>query len=271
MKQISTLVILAFFLFSCSDDNNDGENQDNDPLFTKMSYGFGTKNQEDLYIQFEYDSHKRLIKKTGGIFEMDSMTGYSSFYTDQLYTTFVYSKNKVTIENFDTIDGYTAPKNTSYVTLNNEGQIVQKDIPPPPGADYFWYKRKVYSYSGNKLTEIKTSYPDMPHDPNDPYVRTVLENFYYDSNGNLSKVETHEQINGEDTSKIVRVFEDYDNSYNYMKRLYLLDEYFYSTISKNNFRKYNEKYYNYLDELQFERSINWTYQYDSNGNIITEF
>lgn len=271
MKQITVFFTLAILLFSCSNDNVDDENQNNSPLLTKIRDGFATKNQTDLFIHFEYDDQKRLTKKTGGLFQLDPMTGYSNFYTDQLYTTFVYSKNKVTIENFDTIEGYTVPKNTSYVTLNSAGQIVQKDIPPYPGQDYFWHERIYYIYSGNKLTEIKSTYPDMPYDPNDPYVRTSLEKLYYDSNGNLSKTEKNEMINGINNGiKFVRIFEDYDNSFNYMKRFNLLQEYFYASISKNNYRKYKETYY-YNDVMKSDYEVNWTYQYDSNGNIITDF
>jgi len=273
MKQIAVFFTLAILLFSCSNDDGDDGNQKNNPLLLKIRNNFATKNQSDFFVGFEYDNQKRLTKKIGGSLQLDPMTGYSGFYTDQLYTTLVYSKNKVTIENFDTIEGYTADKKTRYITLNNAGQIVQKDIPPYKGQDYLWYKRIFYTYSGNLLTEIKTTYPEMPYDPNNPndFIEITLEKFYYDSNGNLSKTETYDEKNGiSDNIKVVRIFEDYDNSFNYMKRFYLLEEYFYGSISKNNYRKYREEYY-VDDIMEGSREVNWTYQYDSNGNVITDF
>lgn len=269
MKQILTVFAIGFLLFSC---NNDGEiinNQDNLPLVTKMSYPiFNSENPTQL-IYFVYDNSNRLTKKTGGFLQLASGTGYSGFFTNEIYTSLVYDNNKVTVENFSTSTVFKVPKNTINFTLNNAMQIEQKEVPNI--STKYGYKKQVYNYSNSKLVEIKTTFPNIPYDPTDPYdyLLTYSEIFSYDSNGNLAKTEFFEQHNGiNKEKKIVRIFENYDKGLNPWKRFYLLDEYFYRSISKNNYRKYTEVHYN-NEIITSSNEVNWTFLYDSKGNILT--
>lgn len=269
MKQILMVFALGFLLFSC---NNDGEimnNQNNLPLVTKMSYPiFNSENPTQL-IYFAYDNSNRLTKKTGGFLQLATTTGYSGFFINEIYTTLVYENNKVTVEDFTTSVVFTVPKNTRYFTLNSAIQIEQKVIPNT--YNIYWSKNQVFDYSNEKLQEIKTTFPNMPYDSTDPndYLLTYSEKFYYDSSGNLSKTEYFEQHNGINKGeKIVRIFENYDKGLNPWKRFHLLDEYFYRSISKNNYRKYTEVHYN-NEIITSSNEVNWTFSYDSNGNILT--
>lgn len=116
--------------------------------------------------------------------------------------------------------------------------------------------------------EIKTTFPNTPYTFPDNYLLTYSEKFNFDSNGNLSKAEYIEQRNGINKGrKIVRIFENYDNSINPLKRFYLLDQYFYGSISKNNYRKYTEIHYE-DDVITTKYESNWKYLYDQNGNIL---
>lgn len=129
--------------------------------------------------------------------------------------------------------------------------------------------RLTYHYVDNKLSEIKTDFPYQPYDVYG-FTLTYLEKFYYDQNGNLIKTEHFKQQNGVNTGeKTVRVFGNYDNAQNPFKRLQFLDDYFYRSISKNNFRQYDVATY-YNDELRGLTSTTWTFKYDSNGQIIVE-
>lgn len=110
----------------------------------------------------------------------------------------------------------------------------------------------------------------MPFDSTDPndYILTYLEKFYFDTNGNLTKAEYFEQRNGiNNGEKIIRTFENYDNSYNPFKRLKLLDEFFFLSLSKNNYRKYSEIHYQ-NETVISTTNRNWSYSYDVNGQII---
>ena len=115
---------------------------------------------------------------------------------------------------------------TVYYSLNNLSQIVIKETPNQNDSNL--NKKQTYSYINNKLLEILTEFPNKPYNPNDPYdyVLTYLEKFYYNSIGNLTKTEYLELHNGVITGyKTVRFFENYDNSINPFKRLYLLNDF----------------------------------------------
>lgn len=268
MKQILTFLILGILFFSCSTNEEEIENnQDNAPLITQMSpYSLTSENQSGLYTYFEYDNAKRLTKKTGGLVQL----GTISFYSNEMYTSLVYDNNRVTIENFSISTQFTVPKNYIYITLNNSKQIVEKDI--PVDNNHVRDKKQFYKYSNNKLVEIETTFPNYSYDPTYPgdYILSYLEKFYYDSNGNLAKTEYFELRNGINIGeKIIRTFENYDNSINPLKRFYLLNQYFYGSISKNNYRKYTLIHYD-NDVMTSTAETICTYLYDTNGNILVE-
>lgn len=276
MKRIITILLLGTIFFSCSRNDDDITNNGNELVLDKVHVYFTVANLDaiinsngnELFYYFEYDSNQRLIKKIGGFLPISSSTGYESF-ADKIYTTLLYNNNKVTVENFSSSPEFTVPKKSNYYTLNNSNQIIEKEIPDT--NDNYLFKKQIFNYSNNKLVEIKTIFPNMPYysaDPND-YVLTYSEKFYYDSDSNLSKTECFEQHNGINMGeKVVRIFENYDtSSLNPVKRLYLLDDYFYRSISKNNFRKYTEIKYN--NNIETSTSIiAWAFNYDANGNII---
>ena len=273
MKKIIAIILFGFVLISCSRNEDNFENPVvNDPLITKMNVNFFypgsmSYNQSELKFSFEYDSGQKLTKKIGGFLSVSGSSGFSGFFTDKIYTSLIYTNNNVTVENFSSSTDFTVPKNTKYYNLNSLNQIVSKEI---PNTNNYWLKKQTFTYLDNKLTEIITVLPNMPYDPTDPtdYLLTYLEKFYYDTNGNLIKAEYFEQQNGTiKGEKIVRTFEDYDNSTNPTKRLQLLDEFFYRSLSKNNFRKYTEVHYNY-DVLSSTNTTTWTFNYDSNGQLI---
>jgi hypothetical protein len=265
MKQILTFFTLGILLFSCSSNEEEiDKNQNNAYLVTKMSLGFDPGNPNELYTFFEYDNNKRLIKQRGVFMEVPPK-GFR-FFSD-IFTSLVYDNNKVTVENFSSSNLFTVPKNTIYFILNKSMQIEKKEITAITNNHYF--KTLFYNYSNNKLVEIKTTFPDYSNGATGPNnFLSFIEKFYYDSNGNLTRTESFQQEYGINKGqKIIRIFEDYDNSINPWKRLYLLDEYFYRSISKNNFRKYTEMHYN-NDMLISTDEKSWIFLYDSNGDIL---
>ncbi|UQB67861.1 hypothetical protein [Epilithonimonas zeae] len=273
MKNIFTLFFISLILFSCSRDNEDEIIENNEPLITKMnlilypnSFPYGNS---ELSFNFQYDNDKRLIKKTGGFLSVSGSTGFSGYFTDKIFTTLIYNSNNVTIENFSSSPDFTVPKNSKYFILNNNQQIKQKDVPSTFYSNYRDEKQFFTYNTSGQLTEIKTTLPNMPYYPPDDYIETYLEKFYYDSKGNLTKSEYFEQRDGVNKGiKIIRTFGDYDNSLNPFKRFYLLDEYFYRAISKNNYRKYTEIKYNEIGNITSSIEQTWTFNYDSSGNII---
>lgn len=273
MKRLIKLIFIGILIISCSrPDDSQEKNVVNVTLLKKMNInvfnpGSLPYNQGELVFSFEYDTDLRLTKKIGGFLPLSSSTGYNDFFTDKIYTSLIYTGQNVTVENFSTSPDFTAPLSTKYFTLTNLNQINTKEI---PNINNYWLKKQIFNYLNNRLIEIKTTLPNMPYDSTDQndYLLTYLEKFYFDTNGNLTKSEYFEQHNGiNQGEKIIRIFENYDNSTNPCKKLKLLDEFFYRSLSENNFRKYTEQHY--INEILGSTiTTSWTFNYDSNGQII---
>lgn len=268
MKKLFLLFVLGLTIFSCNRDDEQTQEKEY-PLVTKINIDFlsGYSPSPD-YFYFEYDNQNRLIRRNGGFLQQSQATGYHGFFTDKIYTSLVYTDNLITIEDFSSDPQFIPLKNSKYITLNSKNQIEIKEIPDFINANL--NKKQVFKYSNNRLTEILTTFPNMPHYPSpDDFILTYLEKFYYDSRGNLKKTEYIAQENGKNTEgKIIRTFENYDNSLNPFKRLYLLDNYFYFSLSKNNYRKYTETTYDISGTLISTVIKKFDFNYDSNGNII---
>lgn len=272
MKYLFTVLFVGICFISCNSDENITDDSSNETLMREMNlnvmYPFSSPiNRGEINFIFEYDNKNRLTKKNGGYLAIALATGFDSYFSDKVYKTLIYTDNKVTVENFYAGDDVTIQRNPIYYTLNSANQIEEKVDPKIIYMTAF--KKQSYKYSNGKLIEIVTTFPNISYDPNDveDYILTFSEKFYYDVNNNLIKTEYLELHNGVfNGEKIVRTFEDYDNSLNPFKRLQLLEEYFYRSLSQNNFRKYTETLDNF--GTISTRKTSWTFPYDTKGNII---
>ena len=259
-------------IISCSKTDVNPENPVvSDPIVTKINGVFYPTSSQDKQaahvIDFEYNTAQKLTKKIGGLLPIPTSSGFSAIFTDKIYTSLTYINNNVTVEDFSSSPDFAVTKNTKLFIINSLDQIMIKEI---PNSSNYGLMKQTFTYVNNKLSEIKTSRPNKPYNPSDPndYLLTYLEKFYFDTNGNLTKSAYVEQRNGINKGlKIIRTFEDYDNATNPSKRLFLLDDYFYRSLSKNNFRKYTEVQY-YDGVLGATSSYTWTFSYNTNGQII---
>lgn len=270
LKILLCSVLISLFLYSCSNREEESEViEPNYPLLMKLDSRLlnvsAPISLPDYNFYFEYDNQEKLTKKIGGFLPTSGSTGFGDVFSTDLYTTLIYMNNKVTVENFYNSSIYTVPKNSKYYTINSQFQIVEKEI---PGSSLYHFKKQTFHYNNNVLDEIKTTLPNMPYYPPDGYIETYSEKFFYDGSKNLIRTEYYELRNGvREGEKIIRTFGDYDNSYNPFKRFTLLDEYFYRSLSKNNFRTYREeRTYEYGGSNTSTQS--WTFNYDASGNII---
>lgn len=264
----------AFLLISC-DREEIGDVVEEDPLVTKLSVrllhpGAMPVNNAEMSFDFSYDSNQRLTKKVGGFLAVSGSTGYNTLYfSKQIQTEIQYNGNNAVVEDVSTSPDFSVPKNTRNYTLNTQNQIIGREI---PHANVYLFKKEVFVYKDGKLDEIKTTLPNMPYDPTDPYdhIFTYSEKFFYDSAGNLAKTEYVELHDGVPSNyyKRVRFFENYDSSYNPFKRFALLDNYFYRSLSKNNFRVYKEQTTENGSTSTSTRA--WSFNYDAGGNIILD-
>ncbi|WP_140418647.1 hypothetical protein [Pedobacter sp. AJM] len=274
MKHIIKFLFIGIFLVSCAKTENSIQKDPfNEPLIKKMRTNVfypGSSlynNNPDFTFNFEYDTYSRLIKKIGGDLTIPISSGNVKVFTDKIYTTLVYSGQNVTVEDFSSSADFSAVLNTKYFTLNDLNQIEKKEI---PNENNYLLKKQTFNYSDKHITEIKTFFPNLPYVSTDlnSFILTYVEKFYYDINGNLIRSEYFRQQNGINKGeRIIRTFEDYDNSINPFKRLQLLDEFFYRSLSKNNYRKYTEIHY-YNEILGSASTTTWSFNYDGKGQII---
>lgn len=287
MRILINILLLGLIVASCSKSKDSLIDPNTEaPLITKLvalyvitpglfiTPGSDPTGQSEItdikYTTFVYNEKKKLMKRVGMFFNPPGSTG-SLIFLDQLYTALTYSKNEVIVEDFSSIPNLEILPNTRRFTLNSSNQIITKII---PGNNDFRLKVQTFNYTDNKLSEIITTFPNRHYDADDPdsYILTYSEKFYYDANGNLDRTEYFEKHDGENNGeRIIRTFDDFDNSLNPFRRLQLLDDYFYYSLSRNNYRKYSEvHYYNDNDEQGKISIYEWTYSYDTNGQIIVE-
>jgi hypothetical protein len=198
---------------------------------------------------------------------LPATTGFSGFFSKSVNTKIIYENNKATSSDYvDDPNLAIQPNYKVYTLLNN--QIIEKYI---PSNNPIFDKKLSYKYTNSILTEIITSFPNMPYDPKDPsdYVLTASEKFEYDYNGNLIKsiiVSKHNDvING---GRKETTFGNYDNARNPFKKLYLLEEYFYKSLSKNNYKYLLIRSYDQNNNITSFSESSWEFTYDSAGNII---
>lgn len=269
---------ILFTLFSCSKD-------DDLQKFTNSKYKLPTKINavfllNDFYNHPEilvYNESKQFIERKNAAY-ISSVPGASigsglgvldHVFTDRFSQKLIYSKNLVEVQNYI----YNQIKYpTIYYYLHNDGTINYKEkiygSPNHPND-----VKELYVYSNDKLSEIKTSFPNLLS-----YLETLtsgidtlsyVQYFHYDINDNLIKTELYEQHNSRNEgTKIIYTFEDYDNSYNPFKKLLYIEEYFYRSVSKNNFRKYTKAVIDEKGMLIENQEKSWNPTYDSKGNII---
>lgn len=271
MKKFYFLFLLTITVINCRNENEEIIVEE-DLMPEKINFFWTNPNgipnsATDNNYYFTYDNNKRLINKKGGFIQTSSSTGYSVFFNKSINTKIIYENNTATVSNYSDDPVFTISPNTKIYTLTNN-QIIEKYI---PSFNLYNNKKLIYKYENSKLSEIVTTYPNMPYDVNDPtdYIRTFSEKFEYDNKGNLIKsvlVEKHnDKIYGERTEII---FGNYDNAKNPFKKLYLLDECFYRSLSKNNFRLAQSKTYDMNNNVTFFSESITDFLYDSSGNII---
>ncbi len=263
--------LFSVSIISCRDDNSDSSFEE-DLMPEKINYGWTMSNvmwnpETDNNYHFTYDNNKRLINKKGGFLPIAGSTGFSGFFSTSVNTKITYENNKAILNDYVDNPNFTIqPNYTVYTLLNN--QIVEKYI---PSNNPIFDKKSLYKYTNSKLTEIITSYPNMPYNPNDPYdfVFTSSEKFEYDNNGNLIKIVFVAKHNNVINGGIKEtVFGNYDKAKNPFKKLYLIEEYFYKSLSKNNYRKILITSYDQNNNIISSSGSSWEFPYDSAGNII---
>jgi len=271
MKNFYLLLLSAFMLvLSCraEDDPVVTEEQPLAQLKADVFYpGAVPYDNSALFFKFEYNTKQQLTRKVGGFLPASGSTGGLKYFSDKIYTTFSYNGNQITAENKSSSADFTVQPEKRMYLLDQNNRVVEKEV---PHTNFYLVAKQTFMYEGDRLIEIMTTYPNMSYDPNDPndYIETWVEKFTYDGGNNLIKTENIQLHNGKPAGiRIVRTFGNYDTAKNVCKSLFLVEDLMYRSLSANNYRSYSEEEF-WFNELQSSKTQNWTFNYDSNGQLI---
>ncbi|UFH31217.1 hypothetical protein LNP04_14725 [Chryseobacterium sp. C-71] len=200
------------------------------------------------YYTFNYENG-RLIKMTGKYVKSGNIWMQDNFYPDS-FTTLSYHSNQIEVKH----------SNDIYPTI-----VYTMENNKPKKAELYDQFNQVitvknYTYEPGKIKIYSKT-----------YTSETYFSYYFDSNNNLIKSEKLEKSGGFDITLTTKTYSNFDNSKNPFKKLYLVNDNFYEkSLSNNNYRKTNYIVQN-LQNPQFlpgNGNAEWTYQYDSNGQII---
>ncbi len=257
MKKILFIILIAS-VFGCNNDNGSNGSNITKYFFGYMMYpeGMAQNLSTDNLVDLEYDSNNRIVKRIGGYREMDFGTGYTHSYDESIFDQLTYSSNEILIEKKTNSTLFEVAKFERKLILDNQNRIVKKinyhELGfPAKDTTYYTYD------SNGRLIETKKS---IFHE-----VETAI--FYYNQANNLDSIVTKKNHYDNPMYKIVEHFSNYDTASNPLKKLLIFEETFYRALSKNNFKRYDKREYNALNELIGTSFKTWNLIYDSNGKV----
>lgn len=257
-------ILLAFTSCSSSNDEIVIEKEQELGNITKLSWYFPfsspTTEQKDPNYYFEYDAQNRVIKKNGVKFKIPDDTGFNGYFIlDKVYTQVTYNGNFITTSNHSSGSGTGfVPLQKKIFQLDGKGRITKCVVFLD---ENIIEKELIYQYQFDKLVAIVTEFP-MYNYPN-----KNVKRFTYYSDGNLKSIKTVTMKDNVDIYIQEEVqFSKYDKAPNPLKKLYIFDDYFYLSLSKNNHQK--QVTLKYIDnKLVYESESSWNNQYNADGTI----
>ncbi|OBW40514.1 hypothetical protein AB670_03138 [Chryseobacterium sp. MOF25P] len=256
---------LFYFLFilgiiSCANSDDIIENQQNsqdlepDKAFVNyMEFPKLALLYPSWYYTFNYQNGN-LTKMTGKFVNGGTLSSPDFFYPDS-FISLSYNNNQVEVKYSS--DVYP----TIVYTMENDK--------PKKAELYNQFNElitvKNYTYEFGKIKIYSKT-----------YTFETYSTYYLDSNNNLIKSEKLEKSGGIDTKFTTTTYLDFDQAKNPFKKMFLINDNLYEkSLSANNFRAI-ESIIQYLPNplngnVQLppgKESANWTYQYDSNGQVL---
>ncbi|KUJ54759.1 hypothetical protein [Chryseobacterium aquaticum] len=258
MRKIFYL-LFTFLLWSCSsnDDSQDSQNNTSYGLEPSRIWTYyaelpiSTTKNPDWYYQFSYENG--LLKMMNGKLYKMGNSGFE-FYTfsQNVSANFSYSGNQIVVEysenggeikkSINTLESGRIKKSESFDEFNN--LIITKN----------------YSYETDKIS-VHTK----------RYTFDTYDTYFFDSNKNLIKSEKLQVSSNIQTRLTTTQYLNFDQAKNPYKKLYIVnDNFFIKSLSENNFRKitYITQDLQYPELYPGSGYTEWTYQYDSNGQVI---
>ncbi|MGE5942753.1 MAG: hypothetical protein ACM31G_00295 [Flavobacteriales bacterium] len=294
MKRIFYLIVCLVVLSCDKDDVSLSDDLKLESYYALyMDYGpnidplYGTGESFPL-VQLEYSKNK-LVRRKGDFLLIFNSLGYvfNSIFYKEIVDEISYSKNKIFIEK----KSYSPNINQLHnrlrtIDLSGDGLMIKKTILElgEGGSSDIDTLITLYTYDSEKLlkhTHSETrnsSYFEYFPDING--VKYFDDAEYYYSKDNLDSIVTIRRNFEEQTEiykpniKTVEVFSNYYNASNPTKNLFMFEETFKRSLSKNNYTSYKNSIYTYSNDgvlnstPSSESGKTWEYAYDEEGNII---
>ncbi len=267
--KILHILATAILIVSCNSEQNVQNVPDYNIqkyYFKYMDYpdGIAESVNSDNAIQIEYDNNLNVSKRIGSYRSMDPGSGFNFALDNQIYDQVTRSNNEVFIEQKTTSNIFSIFKFERKLFFNNQNQIIKKtifrELPtiyyPQRDTILFTYdiNGKIIETNRGRLTNINEKVK-----------------LYYNSVNNLDSIVSKIYIGNNIVSKTIEKFSNYDSSINTIKKLFIFEETYARSLSKNNFQTYEKKIYERADnELTYESYKNWNLIYDSNGLVKFE-
>lgn len=288
MKKIFYLTFLIVF---CNCNDNDDSNVNTNLKIDSYNsvYGQYPSNQypvvrSENLVKLEYDSRGRLIKRIGDVTSFASGTGLGPSITHSYFTDVAYSNNQIKLTKGLSEPGLSPAIKESVITLDGQKRMLKKCNKFEINIGEIEFDTINFKYRNDKLVSyVKTSNQKTPRFD----IRTFEESsLYYNKKNNLDSIVTVSSIKYSDEpykilkSRKVKIFENFDSSFNPFKKLGIFEETFYRSLSKNNYRSYTEKSSNYyypnqdyslqpvISPQSVDVTVSWNLTYDSNGNWL---
>ncbi|KAA0126385.1 hypothetical protein FY557_17865 [Chryseobacterium sp. SN22] len=256
-KSLTILTIFAALLLSCTEhdeDENSFSSEADGPEKMSVRYAALPKiTNLDPKLNYEFSYNQGNLTKISG--KIKTFAGFDVFLIEP-NSILSYNNNLVTVENSEIAD-------------NNIKRIIYTMEKGRP--------KKAELYDGNNLLFSKKDYfyeADKIVVSEKMYTWEFYTTYFFDSHKNLIKAEKLEKSGGIDKKLTTTMYLDFDHSKNPYKKLYLANDNFYEkSLSENNYRKiaYTVKD---LQNTQFPPgygNAEWTYSYNSDGQIILYF
>ncbi len=223
--------------------------------FRNMDYS--TSVLGDGIVKLNYQDSK-IVKRIGALSILDPASGFNFVFNQNLFEEIIYSQNLITITRKINSTSQTVNPDLETITLNNDNKMISKvreRFGLPTETEIFLYDASNLlkeSNSGDKTT--------INGGKNAKY--------YYNSNKNLDSIVTINYSLNVLKTKRIQTFTNYDYDTNYTKNLFLFDETFYRSLSKNNYKKYTSKTFDEMNNLIENDFRTYDFQYDNNGKLI---
>lgn len=235
------LICLSCLLLSCGKDDETAE-----PLIGAYAAKYMVDMNEGAYYSsfrayaFEYKDGK-VTQRTGGqecILD-NSCQGKSPLDQFSIVDDVTYGENTISIVNRsgDSEQDIRQWEWSFKLKSSNQVEYLLRKI-----EDSRLYDSLRYTYGAdNRLKQI-VKYRVYEDESEKFAIKDGTKDFYFNASANLEKVETRNLLDDGFVIKMTtETFGDYDTAVNPFQRLFMFDDTFYRSLSKNNFRKYRRQ------------------------------